>query len=394
LVLFQELTKASDGMPYITDDLTLGNLSFLWRHAWLSKLLKFKAEDWKIVLKLFPHTVPNFADLAEKQSFLESNYQIRINTADLTPVQIEELLDELLQKVFSQNILDFACPKSAFEFLEKVDHLKATGFTPDELNWLLAGDRTAKSALKETDAAQFLDALRQELQAIKAEYDPTQYGFLTVTPPTDVDGLMALLTSLLQKLNRSEAEVSSFLAILRGGVLLEASVQGLPSGFTFPAAIVSEPNHIPIQYEPNKILRFSGLMTDAQRQILLSDASLAAEVKDNPSYQNAIADLFQQSSAAVTNYVSIQVPSTVGITLPSDRPSIPIRHNAATQTLSFIGVMTTAEQSALKLSNPAATNAIDELFQLPRLAVKFYEPIFTASLEKLPSVVDFQAQLP
>lgn len=40
LVLLKELTKASDGTRYITDDLTLSNLSFLWRHAWLSKLLK------------------------------------------------------------------------------------------------------------------------------------------------------------------------------------------------------------------------------------------------------------------------------------------------------------------------------------------------------------------
>ena len=46
------LTRASDLAPYITDDLTLGNLSFLWRHAWLSKTLKIKVGDWPIVLKL------------------------------------------------------------------------------------------------------------------------------------------------------------------------------------------------------------------------------------------------------------------------------------------------------------------------------------------------------
>jgi hypothetical protein len=389
LILFKELTKASDGTPYITDDLTLTNLSFLWRHAWLSKLLKFKAEDWKLILKLFPHEIPNFADLAAKQSFLETKYHIK--ATGLTLMQI----DGLLQRIFYRDFLDFACPKSAFEFLEKIEQLKASGFTPDDLNWLLAGDRTAKSAIKETDATRFLAALRQALQAIKAEYDPTQYDSLSATPPTDVDGLTALLTALLQKLNRSEAEVNAFLATLQGSVLLESSVQSLPAGFTFPSAIVGAPNHIPIQYdELNQVLRFTGLMTDAQRTTLLNDASLATEVKDSPDYQNAIADLYYQSSAAITNYVFTQVPSTVGITLPSDRPSIPIRYNAATQTLSFVGVMTTAEQSALKLSNPAAAAAIDELFRLPRLAVKFYEPIFTAFLEKLPSVVDFQAQLP
>ncbi|HEV8714044.1 MAG TPA: hypothetical protein VGX03_14615, partial [Candidatus Binatia bacterium] len=50
LVFLKGLPKASDGLPYITDDLTLANLSFLWRHTWLSKQLKFKAEDWKLVL--------------------------------------------------------------------------------------------------------------------------------------------------------------------------------------------------------------------------------------------------------------------------------------------------------------------------------------------------------
>ena len=189
LVLLKELTKASDGTQYITDDLTLANLSFLWRHTWLSKLLKFKAEEWAIVLK-----------------------------------------------IFQQDIQEFNNPQAAWDFIEKIDRLKATGFKPDELNWLLAGDRTAKSATKESDATRFLAALRQELQVIEAEYDPTQYAFLTVTPPTDVDGLSALLTSLLQKLNRSEAEVSSFLATLRGSILLEASVKGLPTGFTFPTA--------------------------------------------------------------------------------------------------------------------------------------------------------------
>ena len=112
LILLKELTKASDGNPYITDDLTLANLSFLWRHGWVAKLLKIKVTDWKILLK-----------------------------------------------VFAQDFLDFADPKTAFEFIEKTDFLKNTGFSYDELNWLLAADRTAKAAVKESDAARFLTAL-------------------------------------------------------------------------------------------------------------------------------------------------------------------------------------------------------------------------------------------
>lgn len=342
LILFKELTKLS-GTSYITDDLTLSNLSFLWRHAWLSKLLKFKAEDWKLVLR-----------------------------------------------VFHQDIGHFANPKVAWEFVEKIDNLKAIGFTPDELNWLLAADRSAKAAVKEVDAVRFLAALRKELNTIKAEYDSEQYDFFKVTTPTDVDGLTALLTSLLQKLNRDEDELNIFLKTLRGGVLLEASVKKLPSGFTFPPAITAA--HIPIKYdELGGMFHFTGMMTEAQRTILLSNTLLTG----NSAYTNAIGELFEQSQSAVDDYVSMEVEVALpgGVIVPGDRPSLPIRYDATTQKLSFIGVMTNAERVVLNAAgNPAG--AIDELFDLPRLAVKFFSPVFTAPLEMLPPAVDFQAQLP
>ena len=156
LDLLAGLTRASTGTAYITDDLTLANLSFLWRHAWLAKLLKYKASDWKSVLHLLQHDVASFAD-----------------------------------------------PKVALTFVERVDQIRATGFSPDDLEWLLAADRSAKAAVKEVDAARFLTNLRTDLQAIHSDYDPARYEFLA--PPSDVDRLTALLMSLLQQLNRDEA---------------------------------------------------------------------------------------------------------------------------------------------------------------------------------------------
>src|SRR5262249_34070138 len=188
LLVFKGLTKASNGNPYINDDLDLANLSFLYRHAWLAKALKFKAEEWKIVLKLF-----------------------------------------------DQDVAAFASPQAGWDFLEKADWLKKASSSVDELNWLIAADRTAKAAVKETDAAKFLFGLRKELQAVRSEYDAAQYGFLQATPPTDEAQLAALLTALLQKSNRDEAGVNFFLATLRGSVVSEAKVEGLPVGFSFPA---------------------------------------------------------------------------------------------------------------------------------------------------------------
>lgn len=345
LVLLEKLTKASDGItPYITDDLTLGNLSFLWRHAWLSKLLKLKTEEWKTILK-----------------------------------------------VFQQDILHFATPEAAWKFVERIDHLKAAGFTPDELNWLLAADRSAKAATKETDAARFLAALRKGLQAIQAEFDPGQYDFLTVRPPTDLDGLTALLTSLLQKLNRDEAATQFFIATLRDEISQEKTVAVLPAGFTFPVAITGAPNSIPIRYEP--VLRFSGSMTAAQRMILLTDPSLAA-VTGLPAYQQAIQELFQQPGQ--TTVTGLPTGFTFAVTITGVPNNIPIRYEPV---LRFNGVMTAAQRTTL-LTDPslagvtgiaAYQEAIAGFFLSPRLALKFFEPVFTAPLANLPTAVDFKS---
>lgn len=345
LILFKELTK-TDGTRYINDDLTLGNLSFLWRHAWLSKLLKFKAEEWKTILKLF-----------------------------------------------QQDILTFASTEAAWKFLERIDHAKATGFTPDELDWLLAANRSAKAATKETDAIRFLAALRKDLQAIHAEYDPGQYDFLNATPSTDVASLTALLTSLLQKLNQDEAATQFFIATLSDEIKQEQAIGVLPAGFSFPAAITGPPNNIAIRYEP--MLRFNGPMTPAQRTILLTDASLIA-VTGLLSYQQAIQDLFPQGGQ--TTVAGLPAGFAFPASITGAPNNIPIRYEPV---LRFDGVMTAAQHNFLltDLSLAAVTGiapyqqAIERFFTSPRLALKFFEPVFTAALANLPSAVDF-ASLP
>jgi receptor-binding and translocation channel-forming TcA subunit of Tc toxin/ABC toxin-like protein/neuraminidase-like protein len=346
LLLLKDLTKASDGLPYINDDLNLANLSFLWRHAWLAKLLKLKIADWKLLLK-----------------------------------------------VFAQDVAAFADPEAAWGFVERADQVKLSGFSVDELDWILSADALAKAAIKETDAARFLTALRTSLQGIQAEFDVNQYSIVTAVPPVDVEALTTLLTSLLQKLNRDEIAAGSFVKALQGAVTLQASVQGLPVGFVFPGPITGAPNDIPIQYdEPDGLLLFDGTMTDVQRDLLLTNPLLAAVI-NNASYASAVEELFQKSAAAPDTFVSAAVEIALpGVVLPAGMPSLPIRYNTTTNTLGFTGLMSNAERLALIVAGNPAT-AIDELFDQPRLAVKFYQPIFTAPLEEIPSVIDFQAQL-
>ncbi|MCP9463226.1 MAG: neuraminidase-like domain-containing protein [Nitrospira sp.] len=355
LELLAALTRASDGAAYITDDLTLNNLSFLWRHAWLAKLLKFKAEEWKVVLKL-----------------LQQDIVRPVGPGVWVPC--------------------FADPKTCLEFVEKTDHLRNTGFTPDQLNWLLAADRSAKAAVKESDAARFLRTLRTDLQAIRAEFEPAQYEFLE--PASDVERLEGLLTGLLQQLHRTEVEARFFLETLRDEVIQEMTVEGLPASFSFPAAITGVPNHIRIEYEP--VLRFAGRMTAGQRTVLLNDASLAA-VTGLPSYQQAIQKLFDTpgSAAAVPDLpAGFAFPATI-----TGAPNnIPIRYEPVVR---FTGVMTAAQRTTLLTDAALAAvtgiaayqQAIDQFFQAPRLALKFLDPVFNAPLANLPAAVDF-ATLP
>ena len=323
LILLEGLTRASDGMRYITDDLTLGNLSFLWRHAWLAKMLKFKVEDWKILLK-----------------------------------------------IFQQDIFKFDNPQAAWEFLEKIDHIKETGFKLDELDWLLAADRSARAATKESEAARFLTALRKELQAIKAEYDPSQYDFLAVTPPTDVDKLTELLISLLQKLNRDEEEIHFFIATLKDEVNIETTVEGLPAGFNFPDAIK---NTIRIRYdETKKRLCFVGLMTDAERTTLLSDPSLAS-ITGIPGYREAIEELFHRPRLALKFFEPVftaylgNLPAEVDFKVLPAALARKISYDAEQRLLRFAGIMSREEKAAIEAlsADQGYRNAVESLADQP-----------------------------
>ena len=301
LVLLKNLNKVS-GTRHITDDLTLSNLSFLWRHAWLSNVFKCKVEEWTTILKFFR---------------------------------------------FRQNIVHFATPEAAWKFVERIDHLKAAGFTPDELNWFLAADRTAKAAPREADAARFLAVLRKDLKAIQSEYAPNSPQYA----PGGVDTLTTLLTSLLQKLNHDEAAAQFFIATLRDEVAQEAVVVGLPAGFDFPEALRGQ---IRIRYdEPRTTLRFTGLMTDAERKTLLGDSSLAA-VNGIASYQEAIEGLFTRPRLAlkffepVFNAPLANLPAAVDFkSLPSAALALKISFDAEQHLLRYAGILSRDEKSAL-----------------------------------------------
>ncbi|HEU4854668.1 MAG TPA: neuraminidase-like domain-containing protein [Nitrosospira sp.] len=310
LVLLKELTKA-DGTNYITDDLNLANLSFVWRHAWLSRLLGYKAEDWKVLLKIIKHDVLYFADA-----------------------------------------------KMALEFVEKIDHVKNTGFSPDELNWLLAADREARAAIKETDARKFLAALRKQLQAIRIEYDSAQYDFLS--NPTDEERLTALLVSLLQQLDRNEAEAEAFLNVVRKGMpvtgtpaemlvkFYEAkfseSLARLPEVIDFAAQLPAE-LAVKISYDAEqRLLRFTGIMSSDEQAALLA-------LSPDPDYAAAVNSLATQPQTINPPDERVWLTDVdIDVTQPGNDTFARRLAKAAIKALNYLS-STTTEKAAVQLTS-------------------------------------------
>lgn len=330
------LTRASDGKLYITDDLTLANLSFIWRHAWLAKQLKIKPADWKTVLKLF-----------------------------------------------DKDIAVFAGPQAAIDFIEDVDRLVASGFKPGDLDWLLAANPAAPPVPKQFDTARILSDLRKGLQAVKAEYDPAQYPSLS--PPSDPDGQGTLLVALLQKLRRDEIGAQFFLATLQDSVVMTLPVPGIPAGFSFPAPIGDA-----IAYdEASSTIRFTGLMTTAQRTTLLGDPALAA-VTGIAAYQQAIAEFFERPRLALKFFRPeftaplATLPQAADFATLSD-PALraKIGYDADSRRLTLEGILTPDDKQALDaLSNDASyLNAVNSLYTQPRIGVFPPEQIWLTDAE-------------
>ncbi|SFU39127.1 neuraminidase-like domain-containing protein [Nitrosospira multiformis] len=310
LLLLKELTNPG-GTRYITDNLNLANLSFLWRHAWLSRLLGYNAEDWKILLK-----------------------------------------------IIQQDVLYFADPKMALEFVEKIDYVKNTGFSPDELNWLLAADRDAGAATKETDARKFLATFRKQLQAVRTEYDPVQYDFLS--DPADEERLATLLVSLLQQLDRNEAETEAFLNVIRKGTpvagtpaemrvkFYEAkfseSLARLPEAIDFAAQLPAE-LAAKIAYDvEQRLLRFTGIMSSDEQAALLA-------LSPDPDYAAAVNSLAAQPQEFNPPDARVWLTDVdIDATQPGNGTLARRLAKAAIKALNYLS-RTTAEKAAVQLTS-------------------------------------------
>lgn len=357
LAQFKELKRASNQSRYLADDdLTLANLSLLWRHSWLARRLKLKAGEWATALKLLQYDIGN------------------PSTTPPTTV--------------------FPDMAAAWGFVDRLDQLKASGLSIDQLDWLIAANRDAKAAPKPAETAKFLSGLRDELRAIAAEYDNAQYPFLApdTGPPTDEGSLAALLTLLLGKLGRDEAGTAEFLKVLDNRIVVETSVNIPTSNPVIPPAITSGPNAIPIEYDSVRhILRFTGVMTPAQRATLIGPS---VPIHIIPGYVSAVDDLYRQSRLLAKFYAPVftsplaALPSSVDFqSLPDPALATRIRYDTDGSALVFSGFMTNLEATQIKALAPLGVlgaeyrNAVDSLHAQPGAVVQTDPRVWMADID-------------
>ena len=184
LTILIGLTTPANGPLYIANaNLSLGNLSFIYRHALLARTLGIKIADWETLLYLLQQDV-------------------------------------------------FADPATTWAFLKFWDRIKASGFSIDQLDYILSAGLTARSAVADKSITAVLATLQKSLQGIAAANNPANI-------PTTADGLTAAILAQLQTLGWDQASATAAVGVITGQVQQQRSVSGMPAGFGFPAVITA-----------------------------------------------------------------------------------------------------------------------------------------------------------
>lgn len=305
------LKRPANGPLYVPDNLlSLANISTLYRHAQLARLLKLKATEYQTLLYL----------------------------AD-----------------------PFQSIHATREFVAIAERVRASGFNVDELSYLLSANVAGKTAPPEKNVTLFLNKLRAALKKIATEYDPSVL-------PNNASELTTILAALLQKLDRPPETIAALIEALTDQSVATVHVN-LPASFEFPPA-VTVTGGIRINYDPvKKHISFTGVMTNTISNTLLSDPGINALLLDpvnDPkglipiAYQDAIQTLFKTPRFLIRDELKFFKPPVFSVPLSklpaevnfaaqlpqalSDR----IFFDTETGLLQFTGEMTPAEKLALK----------------------------------------------
>jgi hypothetical protein len=309
LAIVRALTKPGTNVKYIDDKLTLGNLSFVYRHALFARALGIKIADWQTLLAL-------------------------LQTDPLASVQ------------------------AALDFTELCDRLKNSGFGVDAMSYLLTANTAAKAAVPAKTIATALGALQKGLQAIAAANDVSQL-------PTDAAAIADAIAAKLQQLGWDAGPAANAVAVLTNTITL-SSIGPAVAAITFPV-------DAPATYDAaTKKIYFTGVMSDAQLASLLAN-SLPAAVRGDADFIAAVNELHDLPRRLVKFYLPqfsaplAALPAAIQFSSLDKALATRIDYDGDKRTLNFFGIMTRADKAALTaLSGDAAyLAALQVLFQAP-----------------------------
>ncbi len=302
--------------PIEADKLTLASLSHLYRHATFARALKYTISTYLSTLKLI-------------------------------------------------NSTPFATTTDTVSFAQHSAKILASGFSIEDLNYLLRHDFAATSpiAIGDEAIAVVLNSLREEVRKVSAENNFVEASSDATSATNDPNG--DLTRRKLALLNWDTALIEQLIAILNGAFTGETGLDNLAPGTVIPESLRGRLTYDSVA----KQLRFTGVMTEAEKT-LVNDQNAG-----NQPFRDAVNVLFDAPRRIVSRHMSrFSIPRFAESLDPlptniifSGTLNSKIYYDNAEKKLKFIGVMTEAERKLLlALSTDSAyRTVIEKLFEAP-----------------------------
>lgn len=300
----------------LDDSLTLGNLSRVYRHAAFARALKYPIRAYLSTLELI--------------------------AAD-----------------------PFATTSATLEYLRQIETIRRSGFSVEELDYLLRHqfEPASRLAITDEEIVDLLDVLRADLRAIAADQTFVEASTDPDAATSDPQG--DLTRQRLALLNWDTAVIDQIVAVLNDTFTFSTTLAALPPAVVIPQALVEK-----VVYDAGaQQLRCTGTMSSAERTLLTSPPNTDA------GFVGAVGALFNAPREFIRRHMRrYSVPSfetrltamPTGVRI-ADVLKAKCYFDAAAERLRFVGVMTEAERGILKrdVTDTTYRDAIDTLFNAP-----------------------------
>jgi Tc toxin complex TcA C-terminal TcB-binding domain/Neuraminidase-like domain/PA14 domain/Salmonella virulence plasmid 28.1kDa A protein/Putative peptidoglycan binding domain len=253
-------------------------------------------------------------------------------------------------------VADIGVSAGTLQFIEKVTAIGASGFDVPTLNYMLTGTFNTADGIAITTGTilQALPALRNTILEIGLDNPSSDTAIMTV-------GLLRTKLTLLYSMDVANTLISMLYGAI--GLIVESAVPD--NSFVFPGGLTSRISIVP--QGSNYVMQCVGLLNAADHATLIGLTPAPA-----PAFLSAINDIYNQCQTILTNQAVLTA------TVPGPGFGLPAGLNATysfvsengVYSLQCVGLMSTADQTALMAAAPAAYQpAIGNIYAQPGVFV-------------------------